>query len=108
METDAVEVTERSSCFTLFRKFLKEAKLLLLCLSDVFLVMFLFQVLERLKQYKDDLQASCLLLILSAPKEFIETDINSIVSAVQVLQLPCMTASISSLQICNRSRWTWV
>jgi DNA-dependent protein kinase catalytic subunit len=85
METDAVDDTERGLCFTLFRKFIKET-------------------LEKLKQYKDDLQASCLLLILSAPKEFVEIDVIPIVTAVQIAlnlgisYMPLAEAAISALE----------
>ena len=47
-------------------------------------VMF-FQVLLRLKQYKDDLLASCLTFVLSVPAEIAVVHITGLVSAVQVL-----------------------
>ena len=37
-----------------------------------------------MRQYKDDLLASCLQLLLSLPKELVELEIESLVPALQV------------------------
>ena len=42
------------------------------------------QVLTRIKQYKDDLLASCLTFILSLPQEIVEAEIKAIVPALKV------------------------
>ena len=42
------------------------------------------QVLVRMKQYKDDLLASCLQLLLSLPKELVELEFEGLVPALQV------------------------
>eukprot|EP00058_Branchiostoma_floridae_P019566 XP_002605056.1 hypothetical protein BRAFLDRAFT_85202 [Branchiostoma floridae] len=65
--------SEGQACFTLFRKFVRE-------------------VLVRLKQYKDDLLASCLLLVLSLPHQIVQSEISSLVPALQIVQ-----SEISSL-----------
>ena len=46
---------------------------------------FFSQVLVRMKQYKDDLLASCLQLLLSLPKELVELEFVGLVSALQVI-----------------------
>ena len=43
------------------------------------------QVLVRMKQYKDDLLASCLQLLLSLPKELVELEFEGLVPALQVI-----------------------
>ena len=60
-----ISLSDRSACFTLFAKFSKE-------------------VLARLKQYKDDLLASCLFLVLSLPHEIVESEVTALVPALQV------------------------
>ena len=52
-----------------------------LCLS---LSLSLCQVLVRMKQYKDDLLASCLHLLLCLPKELVEHELEALVPALQV------------------------
>ena len=42
------------------------------------------QVLIRMQQYKDDLLASCLRLVLSLPLEIVKLDVASFVPAVKV------------------------
>ncbi len=46
--------------------------------------MDLLQVISRMKQYKDDLLASCLSLVLSLPQEIVTAQITTIIPAVQV------------------------
>lgn len=48
-------------------------------------VFFFSQVLVRMKQYKDDLLASCLQLLLSLSKELVELEFVGLVSALQVI-----------------------
>lgn len=56
---------DRQACFTLFAKFAKE-------------------VTVRLNQYKDDLLASCLFMILALPLEIVQQEVDNIVPALQV------------------------
>ncbi|KAL4240201.1 hypothetical protein ACF0H5_000995 [Mactra antiquata] len=63
--TDHVGHTQKYFCTILLKKFLKE-------------------VLVRLKQYRDDLLASCLTFILSLPQEIIIDQMLDIVPAIQV------------------------
>lgn len=42
------------------------------------------QVLIRMQQYKDDLLASCLRLVLSLPIEIVRLDVASLVPAIKV------------------------
>ncbi|KYO26142.1 DNA-dependent protein kinase catalytic subunit isoform B [Alligator mississippiensis] len=58
------EDPEKSSCFALFAKFGKE-------------------VAARMKQYKDELLASCLTFVLSLPHDIIMLDIKAYVPALQ-------------------------
>lgn len=51
--------------------------------STVFLF-FLAKVSVKMKQYKDELLASCLTFILSLPHDIIELDIRAYVPALQV------------------------
>ncbi|XP_072167838.1 DNA-dependent protein kinase catalytic subunit-like [Diadema setosum] len=60
-----VLLAEREACFVLFSKFSKE-------------------VLVRLKQYKDDLLASCLFLILSLPHQVVRSQLQDVVPAVKM------------------------
>ncbi|KAL8588519.1 hypothetical protein ACOMHN_043868 [Nucella lapillus] len=57
--------TQKSSTFLLITKFSKE-------------------VLVRMKQYRDDLLASCLTLILALPKEIVAQEMKHIVPAIQM------------------------
>ena len=63
----------------------------------------------RLKQYKDDLLASCLLFILSLPREIVVTELPSIVPAVQMaLQIgrsyiPLANAGLDALETWSRT-----
>ncbi|XP_073085590.1 DNA-dependent protein kinase catalytic subunit isoform X1 [Manis javanica] len=59
------EDSEKYSCFTLFAKFGKEVSV-------------------KMKQYKDELLASCLTFILSLPHDVIELDIRAYVPALQM------------------------
>ncbi|KAI5273209.1 Dna-Dependent Protein Kinase Catalytic Subunit [Manis pentadactyla] len=59
------EDPEKYSCFTLFAKFGKEVSV-------------------KMKQYKDELLASCLTFILSLPHDVIELDIRAYVPALQM------------------------
>ncbi len=42
------------------------------------------QVLVRMRQYKDDLLASCLQLLLSLPNELVQSEFGALVPALQV------------------------
>ena len=71
MEVDSqsapgVTTSDRQASFLLFAKFTKE-------------------VLVRLKQYKDDLLASCLHFVLSLPHEIVQAEVASLVPALQVM-----------------------
>lgn len=91
METDVMETSTRDDttkdkkiCFILFRKFVKEV-----CHRDEATlynshVFSTFKILVRMKQYKDDLLASCLQLLLSLPKELVEMELDGLVQALQV------------------------
>ena len=90
METDA---TDKQPCFVLFQKFVREVSLGELCIfissesCDYLLHNYnciIYQVLVRMKQYKDDLLASCLQLLLSLPKELVELEFEGLVPALQV------------------------
>ena len=51
--------------------------------TDV-LVVFLAKVSVKMKQYKDELLASCLTFVLSLPHDIIELDVSAYVPALQV------------------------
>lgn len=59
------ENTEKHSCFALFAKFGKEVSV-------------------KMKQYKDELLASCLTFVLSLPPDIIELDVRAYVPALQM------------------------
>ncbi|XP_036089192.1 DNA-dependent protein kinase catalytic subunit [Rousettus aegyptiacus] len=59
------EDPEKYSCFALFAKFGKEVSV-------------------KMKQYKDELLASCLIFILSLPHDIIELDVRAYVPALQM------------------------
>nr|XP_008542419.1 PREDICTED: DNA-dependent protein kinase catalytic subunit-like isoform X2 [Equus przewalskii] len=59
------EDLEKYSCFALFAKFSKEVSI-------------------KMKQYKDELLASCLTFILSLPHDIIELDVRAYVPALQM------------------------
>nr|BAE43387.1 unnamed protein product [Mus musculus] len=59
------EDTEKYSCFALFAKFGKEVSV-------------------KMKQYKDELLASCLTFVLSLPHDIIELDVRAYVPALQM------------------------
>ena len=63
--SSGVTTSDRQASFLLFAKFAKE-------------------VLVRLKQYKDDLLASCLFFVLSLPHEIVQSEVVSVVPALQV------------------------
>lgn len=52
---------------------------------ELILITDTFQVLIRMQQYKDDLLASCLRLVLSLPLEIVILDIASFVPALKVI-----------------------
>lgn len=52
---------------------------------ELILVTNTFQVLIRMQQYKDDLLASCLRLVLSLPLEIVILDVASFVPALKVI-----------------------
>lgn len=52
--------------------------------SSVFFFFFFAKVSVKMKQYKDELLASCLTFILSLPHDIIELDIRAYVPALQV------------------------
>ncbi|GAB5583955.1 DNA-dependent protein kinase catalytic subunit isoform X1 [Prionailurus iriomotensis] len=64
-QTQSPEDPEKYSCFALFAKFGKEVSV-------------------KMKQYKDELLASCLTFILSLPHDIIELDIRAYVPALQM------------------------
>ncbi|XP_025333467.3 DNA-dependent protein kinase catalytic subunit isoform X5 [Canis lupus dingo] len=64
-QTQAPKDPEKYSCFALFAKFGKE-------------------VTVKMKQYKDELLASCLTFILSLPHDIIELDIRAYIPALQM------------------------
>ena len=77
METD--ERTDRQSCYYLFSSFIREVR------ERNFLNIFeIFQVVIQMQQYKDDLLASCLHLILVLPKEMVVSDFKELIPAVKV------------------------
>ena len=120
METDAID---RQSCFVLFRKFVKEVQCIrteldwhdflcmirrqschnmfcLLCLSTLYVSLCLYgclQVLVRMRQYKDDLLASCLQLLLSLPNELVELEFEALIPALQV----CLIVNLDMVQCIN-------
>ena len=49
-----------------------------------YFVLLCLQVVIRMQQYKDDLLASCLRLVLSLPLEIVELDVASLVPAIKV------------------------
>ncbi|PIK41531.1 putative DNA-dependent protein kinase catalytic subunit [Apostichopus japonicus] len=63
------------------------------------------EVTVRLTQYKDDLLASCLFMILALPLEIVQQEVNNLVPALQATfklglsYLPLAEAGISSLQM---------
>ncbi|XP_037658373.1 DNA-dependent protein kinase catalytic subunit [Choloepus didactylus] len=61
----APEDSEKYSCFALFAKFGKEVSV-------------------KMKQYKDELLASCLTFILSLPPDIVELDVRAYVPALQM------------------------
>ncbi|XP_019852740.1 PREDICTED: DNA-dependent protein kinase catalytic subunit [Amphimedon queenslandica] len=63
METE--ERTDRQSCYFLFSSFIKE-------------------VVVQMQQYKDDLLASCLHLILVLPKEMVVSDFKELIPAIKL------------------------
>ena len=76
--------------FTLFAKFSKE-------------------VLVRLKQYKDDLLASCLFLVLSLPHEIVESEVMELVPALQVGQSSYWRSKIILSKTCQHfPHYLWV
>ncbi|CAK7289303.1 DNA-dependent protein kinase catalytic subunit [Vulpes lagopus] len=64
-QTQAPKDPEKYSCFALFAKFGKEVSV-------------------KMKQYKDELLASCLTFILSLPHDIIELDIRAYIPALQM------------------------
>lgn len=52
--------------------------------STDLLVAFLAKVSVKMKQYKDELLASCLTFVLSLPHAIIELDVRAYVPALQV------------------------
>lgn len=59
---------EKFNCFYLYKKYIKE-------------------IYIRMKQFKDELLASCLELMLSLPKELIVLNLNEVFEALQVIHL---------------------
>ncbi len=80
-----VSSSDLRASFTLFAKFSKE-------------------VLVRLKQYKDDLLASCLFLVLSLPHEIVKSEVEELVPALQMTfrpglsYLPLVEAGLAALE----------
>jgi len=48
------------------------------------MVINIFQVLVRMRQYKDELLSSCLQLLLSLPRQLVQVDIAALIPALQV------------------------
>lgn len=44
----------------------------------------LIQTIVRMQQYKDDLLASCLYMVLSLPSEMVQIDLTQLFQAIQV------------------------
>lgn len=88
MDVDADADPDREACFTLFRKFIEEVFRTRVAYFARRRYQRFLQVLERVKQYKDDLQASCLRLVLAMPGEFIERGVTVVIPAVQVSVWP--------------------
>ncbi|XP_048384539.2 DNA-dependent protein kinase catalytic subunit [Stegostoma tigrinum] len=76
---------EKFACFALFAKFGKEVAI-------------------RMKQYKDELLASCLIFVLSLPHDIIELDIKTFIPALQTAfklglsHIPLADAGLDALQ----------
>lgn len=84
METDFT--SEKWLCYILFIKFSKEVRLLIQ--SEVFFYNeCFFQVLIRMKQFKDDILCSCLEFILELPVEIVSNDNHLFVPAIQARKL---------------------
>ncbi|CAH1795603.1 unnamed protein product [Owenia fusiformis] len=88
MEVDVYDksnISQRQAAFLLFSKFTKE-------------------VLCRMKQFKEDLLASCLMLVLALPREIVELHMTSIVPALQsafkigLSYLPLAVAGLKALE----------
>ena len=89
MEVDGGErkdLVQKEACFLLFTKFVKE-------------------VLIRLKQYKDDLLAACLQLILALPKEVVSAQMVAIVPALQVCTVQTLKSCFNQLVIYRPVDW---
>uniref|UniRef100_UPI00398F68DD DNA-dependent protein kinase catalytic subunit isoform X2 n=1 Tax=Pristiophorus japonicus TaxID=55135 RepID=UPI00398F68DD len=77
--------TEKFACFALFGKFGKEVAI-------------------RMKQYKDELLASCLTFVLSLPHDIIELDIKTFIPALQTAfklglsHIPLADAGLDALE----------
>ena len=92
METGAMEISametntaDRTVCFILFQKFIKEVSTLTFFFFCIVIsANTSLKVLVRMKQYKDDLLASCLQLLLSLPKELVQIELDGLVPALQV------------------------
>ncbi|KAL9956083.1 hypothetical protein ACROYT_G037506 [Oculina patagonica] len=88
LDMEIVDTSDCMTCFVLFHKFIKE-------------------VLIRMQQYKDDLLASCLRLVLSLPLEVVILDVASLVPALKntfklgLSYTPLAQAGLDALQ-----RWT--
>ena len=57
------------------------------------------QVMSRMKQYKDDLLASCLSLILALPPQIVVSEMAAIVPALQVSYTPHIIAQSHNIDI---------
>jgi DNA-dependent protein kinase catalytic subunit len=66
---------DKLNCFFLYKKFIKE-------------------IYVRMKQFKDELLASCLEFMLSLPKELIVLNLKEVFEALQVIYETIMTISI--------------
>ncbi len=84
METSvsAADSNDRNVCFVLFRKFIKEVRIFQFIGRK--LMFCPCKMLVSMRQYKDDLLASCLHLLLSLPKEMVELELEGLVPALQV------------------------
>lgn len=66
MQDDDFLQYEKLNCFFLYKKYIKE-------------------IYVRMKQFKDELLASCLEFLLSLPKELVEHNLDEVFDALQVV-----------------------
>ena len=94
MDVDQLDVSDCRNCFILFHKFVKEVSVMKkdkASMRRLYLNVMLreswfcfVKVVVRMKQYKDDLLASCLQLVLSLPNELVRCDMDVIIPVLKV------------------------